>query len=135
MTSDGPDSRKFVVATVVKTVLFGGAIAVGCGLLVAPWFGLSVAAGAGVGAINFAAIAWIGRKMFDRAVEGGEDRGSPYVWVGLLSAKMLLLLVMATALVVAVGIDPIGFAVGFTIFVIAAIWSGLETVDRPGRAQ
>jgi len=135
MTNDGPDSRQFVVATLVKTVLLGGAVGVGCALLVSPWFGLSVAAGAAVGASNFAAIASIAREMFDRAVERGEDRGSPYVWAGLLSAKMLLLLVMATVLVVAFGIDPVGFAVGFTVFVVAAIWSGLETVDRPGRAK
>jgi len=134
MTRDGPDSRKFVVGTLVKTALLGAAVAVGCLLAVSPWFGFSVAVGAAVAALNFSAIAWVGRKMFDRVVDE-EDGGSPFFWAGLLAAKMLLLLIMATALIAGFGIEVVGFAVGFTIFVVAAIWSGLETVDRPGRVR
>ena len=127
MSRETLEIPEFVGATVRRTLALGATAALGLGLVVTRRFGLSVAASAALAAANFAAIAEIGRRMFDQNAGRGDDQQSPWLWTGLLVAKMILLLVAAAGLVLYAGVHPIGVAVGYTLFVAAAVWSALET--------
>lgn len=130
MTSEVIDN--FARAAVGKTLLLGAPLALLLVLLVSPTFGASVFVGVLLAAGNLAAITWLGRMILRRA--GPDASGSATPWVVLLVLKLGLLLGLAFVAMV-LGVDPLGLAVGYTVFVTALVWQAVVIAlqDEPRR--
>jgi hypothetical protein len=107
-----------VLATVAATLLAG------------PEIGWGVMVGAGLSTANLAVLAWIGRHRIDEADEPDERYGA---MMALLVGKMTLLLVVAFVAMAVFGVHPIGFAIGYSVFMVAACWEVLDL--RPGASR
>ena len=114
---------------VVKTVALGGPLAAILAAAVDLHFGVSVGVGTLLAAGNLAAVGWLGRRILDSAQPdeetGSEDAVNAAPWVVLLVVKMMLLLGLALGAMV-LGADPLGLAVGYSIFVVALVWETLQ---------
>ena len=108
--------RRFVRGLVLKASILG---VVATGLSAFFWstsVALGIFAGCGVTVANFAMFSWtIGRLL--EAAKRGE---STAVYGVLLAAKTVLLLAGVWWLLGT--IDPLGFALGFSVFLPAMIW-------------
>jgi Na+/H+ antiporter NhaD/arsenite permease-like protein len=133
--------EQFAEKSVLKTFLLGVPVSLALGLLVSVHFGASVFAGVALAAGNLAAIAWLGRRILERASAPDEEdkeedaegqRASPTPWVVLLVLKMGLLLGLAFA-AMAMGVDPLGLAVGYSVFVAAMVWQALLVAVKQPR--
>jgi hypothetical protein len=115
---------------VLRTLALGGPVAAILAALVGLHFGLSVGVGTLLAAANLAAIGWLGRRILDSA-QPDEEQDDPErsanaaPWVVLLVVKMMLLLGLALGAMV-LGADPLGLAVGYSIFVVALVWETLQ---------
>jgi hypothetical protein len=67
---------------------------------------------------NFAALRFLAGRIFAR-------RGSPFATVGLLMLKLGLLAAICFVLIVRLGVDGLGFAIGCSALVLAIFTSSL----------
>ena len=121
---------RFVVQAIWKTLVLGGVVAALTSATISLRFGLAVLIGAMLSAGNFAALAALGRRLLD-GVGDEVKRKRIYVWVVLFSLKLGLLLGLALLAVVFLGVDPLGFAVGYTAFLVATGWETYSAFGRP----
>lgn len=114
---------------VYRTLALGGPIAAMLAVLVGLHFGVSVGVGTLLAAGNLAVVGWLGRRILDAAEpdedDGAEDSANAAPWVVLLVVKMMLLLGLALGAMI-LGADPLGLAIGYSIFVVALVWETLQ---------
>jgi len=136
MTNPDRDDRLagFLPGLIWKTLALGAA----AGLLVARWMstglGWSVMAGAGLAAANAAALAWlVGKILEPEPDETSEIRKSTAFWAALLEFKLLALLTLAFLVIVLFGVEPLGLAIGYTMFLLATIWQTIAAYSGRSR--
>ena len=116
-----------------KTLIIGALATVAATLLAGPAFGYAVMVGAGLSATNLAALGWLGRRQLDKAQETEADKQRLGAIMGLMMLKMFLLLAVAFFAMAVLGVHPIGFAIGYSVFIAAACWEAFSS--RPAASQ
>jgi len=121
--------RRSLRRVVWKSGAIGVLATVAATLLAGPDIGWGVMVGAGMSTANLAVLAWIGRHRIDKASEPDERYGAMMV---LLVGKMTFLLVVAFVAMALFGVHPVGFAIGYSVFMVAACW---EVLSLPSGAS
>ena len=122
--------REAVRRVVLKSLFIGALATVAATLLAGPEFGWGVMVGAGLSTANLAVLGRIGRRRLEEADEQEERYGA---MMALLVGKMSLLLVVAFVAMAVFGVHPVGFAIGYSVFMAAACW---EVIDlRPDASR
>ena len=110
---------KFIDGLIRKTLILGFFLIVALGLFAGYWMALSTIAGVATAWSNLTFVRWISKKMVDRA-KGGNP--SLWPWSALLLLKMVFLFGLVWYLIARIGIDALGFAAGFSVFLPAIGW-------------
>lgn len=110
---------RFLNGVIIKTGIVGGVLALVIGFGFSQPLGVGVAVGALVSVLNLRFVVWALGKLLDAARGIG---GSSLVWTLLLGSKMAILMGIVWYLLSVVGVDAVGFTIGFSAFLPAILW-------------
>jgi hypothetical protein len=115
-------------ASMRKAAIIGALSALGAWLGFGSWIGVSAAVGAALVLVNVAAIAWLIRKMLERASQG---MGAGLIFGALFMLKLLALFWMTYYCIARLGMSPVGFALGYGAFPAGLVWQAVEDLVHP----
>lgn len=119
--------NQFVDGLVRKTFALGLAAAAIAAVTMTWAMAGAIVLGAFISAFNLRAAGWIAQKMADSAKRGNTGTTR---WVMVLVFKMILLFVLTFVAIVLVGANPIGYVIGYSVFLPAIGWEFAGYVDR-----
>lgn len=119
--------RSFLKGLIFKTLMLGLLGTVIAFFVYGGLFALSISTGTSVIALNLLFVQWITGKMIDGAREGNPNATA---WTMLLVLKMTALFGIVWVLIAELGLDAIGFVIGFSTFLPAIVWQVVVTDDE-----
>ncbi len=112
-------------AVIRKTLMLGLVALAGTWWFAGASIALAVAVGVVVASLNLAFVAWLSRKVIGDG-KGMVGKGG---WMALSVVKMTILFGLVWFLIARLGLDAIGFVIGFSCFLPAIVWQALVSFD------
>ena len=121
----GDQFIRFVVAVNVGVAVLAAGVA---WLLGSTALGIGAASGGALGVANFYLVAWLVRRMIRPAT------GWKGIYGVMLAGKFFLLLVILWLAINVLGLDPVGFVLGYSAMVVALLIGGFAYATRTDAA-
>lgn len=113
-------------AIIRKTFVVGAILWAASFLYAGSAFSVAVAVGVAVAALNLVFVAWLSKKLVGAGREGQVGKAG---WTVFSLVKMAALFGIVWFLIVRVGLDAIGFVIGFSSFLPAIVWQAATSFD------